>query len=1397
MPQPDMANPESSSNNSSIAVIEDRSHSYFLHYSDSPGMILVSQPLEGDNYSTWSRSMMISLFVKNKTRFIDGYLAKPVSDLVLQNAWIRCNNMVISWLMNSVSKPIASSIMYLDTTYKIWMTLKNRFQDSNGPRIFQIRRDLMNLSQNQDPVNIYFTKLQSLWEELAFFHPHCNCGKCDCGGNGKIEKHYEDEHVLNFLMGLNESYYQIRSQILLMEPLPQIDKVFSLVAQEERQRSVGQPQQQQVINTQSMVLNVKGGSSGVKRQFTNNPSSNSGNRFSSREKPFCTHCQMQGHTKEKCYKLHGYPIGYKSRSRVNNVVVENNVNGNSESCGEDLSNVIKGLSSIQCQQLLSTLSGHLTVTLYLLLKMRIDVMNPQRFVNSRSVSNFSITLPTNESVRVNLIGDVMINGNILLRDVLYVPQFHLNLVSVSALNSDRKYSVRFDYDHGLIQEKEINRTIGKADLCQGLYILNEEEKVYVNQVSAVPLDVWHQRFGHPSNKKLLVIKSLLNVKENSQDSSCIVCPLSKHKRLPFVSLDNVCDKSFDLVHLDTWGPFHMSDKNGHRYFLTLVDDHNRYTWVFLIKNKSDAIQVIPWFYNMALTQFGIKIKAFHTDNAQELSFTNFFLDKGILHQKSCVGRPQQNSVVERKHQHLLNVARSLMFKSKVPLLLWSESILTDAFLINRTPSKTLGDRTPYEILHGKIPDFSMLRTFGCYAFASTLTNERHKFSQRAKACLFVGYPVGMKAYKLMDLETKQVFQSRDVVFHENVFPYKGGQVDKDYDPFSDIVVPAARNDFYEDDERHTTRMEHVQSPENEDELGEPISSEPMECQNESLSTEAAGCNQSENGNRRSSQNRRPPSYLKEYHCNVVHGESSNALPHSMSKYYGYQHLTETQRKFACAISTNMEPSSYKQAAENSEWISAMEEELKAMELNKTWTVVPLPEGKNSVGCRWVYKLKYGASGVIERHKARLVAKGFHQQEGVDFVDNFSPVAKMVTVKAILALESINSWSLIQLDVNNAFLNGDLEEEVYMDILLGYKVEGEFLVGTKLACKLHKSIYGLKQTSRQWNTKFSNFMLSIGFSQSRSDYSLFHKGHGQDFVALLVYVDDIIFTGASKCGIAKLKDQLSNTFKLKDLGDLKFFLGLEVIRSEEGILLSQRRYVLQLLEDSGMLASKPVKEPMDPRHVLTDDDGDLLTDASQYRRMIGRLLYLTITRPDVCFAVQKLSQYVSQPRTGHMQAVKHLLRYLKEKPGSGVFYSSESSLQIQAYCDSDWGKCMDSRRSSTESEYRAMAVATCELVWIKQLLKDLDVPHSQSILLFCDNKSARKIASNPTFHERTKHIDIDCHFVREKVMDKLVRLVPIESAYQLADALTKPLSRPQLQFLLSKMNLQNPFSPRSS
>ncbi|CAJ2651351.1 uncharacterized mitochondrial protein AtMg00810-like [Trifolium pratense] len=377
------------------------------------------------------------------------------------------------------------------------------------------------------------------------------------------------------------------------------------------------------------------------------------------------------------------------------------------------------------------------------------------------------------------------------------------------------------------------------------------------------------------------------------------------------------------------------------------------------------------------------------------------------------------------------------------------------------------------------------------------------------------------------------------------------------------------------------------------------------------------------------------------------------------------------------------------------------------------------------------------------------------------------------------------------------------------------------VSANQVCKLKKSLYGLRQASRKWYEKLSQFLITIGYAQMTSDPTLFTKSTSSDFSVLLVYVDDIVLTGNCMDEIDATKSQLHKAFRIKDLGILKFFLGLEVAHSQQGITLCQRKYCLELLTETGTLGCKPSSIPMDPSNRLHHDDSEPHHDITKYRALVGKLLYLTSTRPDIAFPVQQLSQFLDAPTSTHFKAAHKVLRYLKGNPGTGLFFPRNSSIQLLGFSDADWGGCIDSRRSitgycfflgqslicwkskkqltvsksSSEAEYRALASATCELQWLSYLLRDLQVTTDKLHALYCDSQSALHIASNPVFHERTKHLDIDCHIVREKLQGGLMKLLPISGFNQTADILTKALHPANFHRQFSKLGLHNIFRPQ--
>lgn len=1349
---------------------------YYVHPNESPTAIVVTPPLTAENYHTWARTMRRVLISKNKYKFVDGTFPVPAAHDPTYEAWERCNNLIHTWIMNSVSPPIAQSVVYIENAVDVWTDLRERFSQGDLIRVAELQEEIYAFKQGNMSVTEYFTELRSLWEELEQYRPmpQCICPiTCTCLAMRNSRQFRQQDQIIIFLMGLNEQFHGVRSQILLLDPLPPLNKAFSMILQHERQNQYG------VVDESKLYVN-----SAAKPSFGRGRGSfpKQGGRGSGK---ICTYCGKEGHTVEVCYQKHGYPPSYGRGKSANSTVSEDFQSVASEQSASDakgssdsapmqftreqynsllaliqqasvdtaekshVSNMVKSVnianapgkihsSLMKVPWILDTgATDHICCSLHW-------------FTKHTQIQPVTVNLPNGSTVVSHFSGTVQLSPTLIIQNVLFLPHFNFNLLSISKLASDANCSVFFGPNSCYIQEEKSKKMIGSARQIDGLYHLEEHDvssssanntfSVFSLATSTPPPSVlWHLRLGHLSYDRMSLLHKQYSYVPMPNHTACDVCHMARQKRLPFSDSRTNAVEPFDLVHFDIWGPFSTTSVHGFRYFLTVLDDHTRFLWVVMLKTKGEVQGYVKSFITMVETQFNKRIKMIRSDNGPEFLLPSFYKSKGIIHQVSCVATPQQNGRVERRHQHILNVSRALMFQSQLPKLYWSYAVLHATYLINRVPSKVLNNKSPHEILFGLPPDLSMLRVFGCLCYASTLHANRHKFDARARKCAFLGYKQGVKGYVLLDLQNRNIFVSRDVSFYDMEFPFHQSQ---------DTVTPSSPHIYLDDSSLPLNAQP-----------SSPLNTDPI------LIPSQTRC---------STRNKQPPTYLNDYICNTT-----SSLAHPLSSHISYSNLSQPHFSYILTLSSEIEPTSYKEASNDPRWVEAMQSEIAALEANCTWEFVDPPRGCVPIGNRWVYKIKRHADGSVERFKARLVAKGYTQTEGLDFFDTFSPVAKLSTVRILLAMASIRNWYLHQLDVNNAFLHGELHEEVYMVVPQGVVAPQPGQV-----CKLLKSLYGLKQASRRWFEKLSTFLISCGFRQAHGDHTLFVKATSFSFTALLIYVDDIILAGDSMDEINLVKHLLDSTFKIKDLGKLKYFLGLEVAHSSRGISLCQRKYCLDLLDESGLTACKPASTPLDPAVRLHHDEGTPYEDAGRYRRLIGRLIYLTTTRPDISFATQQLSQFMAAPTESHFKAATWVLRYLKASPGRGLFFPRSSELHLLGFSDADWGGCIDTRRSvsgfcffigqslvtwrskkqptvacsSAEAEDRALASATRELQWIIFILNDLGQSPTRSSVLYCDCQSALHIATNPVFHERTKHLDIDCHIVREKTQSGLMRLL---------------------------------------
>ncbi|KAJ3676869.1 hypothetical protein LUZ60_002593 [Juncus effusus] len=829
---------------------------------------------------------------------------------------------------------------------------------------------------------------------------------------------------------------------------------------------------------------------------------------------------------------------------------------------------------------------------------------------------------------------------------------------------------------------------------------------------------------------------------------CNACCKGKAHKLPFNKTISRSSLPLELVHSDVWGPAPVLSHSGARYFVHFTDDYSRYTWIYFLSSKDQVPQVFNLFKAQAENLLSCSIKTLQTDGGTEFK-PIARLHPSISHITTCAYTPEQNGLAERKHRHIVELALSTMSQASVPIRFWDDMFYSIVYLINRLPNTANPSKSPFEILFHKTPDYNFMRVLGCLCFPYTRPYNSHKLQDRSLPCVFLGYAPNQKGYKCLHLPTNKVYVSRHVIFNETYFPFMHDQ------PLSSSQTSSSPP--------HTT-LTLLSRPSTEDSPSF-----------HTVSTSSLDDSQ--------------PS------------STNSSLPSSSSTPSQTIHpmvtRTRDNTRRTCQFPDHV----------------TMENEFNALLANQTWDLIPSHSSQNIVGCKWVFKIKKNADGSIERYKARLVAKGYHQEEGIDYTETFSPVVKPTTIRVVLTLALSKGWSVRQLDVNNAFLNGDLEETVFMQQPPGFVDDSR----PNHECLLKKALYGLKQAPRAWFTKLKSTLINLDFVGSRTDTTLFIRFQHDELLVLLVYVDDIIVTGNKSVSVEQLIINLNAQFSLKDLGSLHYFLGIEAQQVPDGVLLSQPQYILNLLKKTKMDGAKPCSSPIVAGEQLSKLSGTPMEDPKLYRSTVGALQYATITRPEIAFAVNKVSQFMHSPTDTHWGAVKRILRYLKGIITHGLLLRSSPSLRLQAFSDADWAGCPDYRRSttgyciflgpnlvswsakkqatvarsSTEAEYRSLAMATAELVWIQFLLRELHILLKEVPILWCDNIGATYLAINPLFHARTKHIEIDYHFVRELIELKTLQVRFISTKDQIADILTKGLTAPRFTRLRDKLTVFRP------
>ena len=949
--------------------------------------------------------------------------------------------------------------------------------------------------------------------------------------------------------------------------------------------------------------------------------------------------------------------------------------------------------------------------------------------------------------------------DLVLSNVLHVPNITKNLISGPIL-SNKGFKLVFESDKFVITKGGVY--VGKGYLDQGLFKLSvvTDDNVINNNNAGTstasvymidPSFLWHSRLGHVNFRSLQRMINLGMLPKCTMDkiTKCEICVESKYTSHSHKSVEK-SNEILGLIHTDLCDFKATPSRGGKNYYITFIDDCSKFCYVYLINTKDEALNMFKTYKAEVENQLDKKIKILRSDRGGEYESNDFaeFCSTNGIIHQTTAPYTPQQNGVAERKNRTLKN----MINSMLITSGAPHSLWGEACLAANTVLNKIphkkSDKSPYQLWKGKQPSYKRMKVWGCLAKVQIPLPKRTKLGPKTVDCVYLGPAKNSAAYRFL-------------VYKSNV-----------EDISNNTIIESAEADFFENIFSYKDKEKQISNPRKrvlDDQLSQDQRDNNSEVQQDN-------------------------------------DEPRRSKRAKVSKDFGPDYMTYI---------VNEEPQTYKAAMESSEapyWKEAIQSEIDSIVHNNTWKLVDLPSGHKPIGHKWIFKKKLRPDGSIEKYKARLVAKGYRQKEGQDFFDTYSPVTRITSIRTLMAIAAIHNLIIHQMDVKTAFLNGELDEEIYMQQPEGFVVKGQ----EHKVCKLVKSLYGLKQAPKQWHEKFDNTLLSNGYQINECDKCVYVKQYKNAFVIICLYVDDMLIMGTNMDVINQTKKMLHSSFDMKDMGEADVILGIRIQKNSNGYILTQSHYIEKTLKKFGHYDDRPVVTPFDPKVQLKKNKGQSVSQL-QYTQVLGSLMYImNCTRPDLAYSVSRLSRYSHNPGRDHWDALVRVLQYLKHTMAYGLHYTKYPPV-LEGFCDANWisnhnegksttgyvftlggaivswksSKQTVNTRSTMEAEFVALDKAAEEAEWLKSFLEGIPLwpKPVTAVCIHCDSMAALTRAKNQIYNGKSRHIRRRHNTIKDLLRNGIISIDYVKSKENIADPLTKGLCREQVIFTSWGMGLK--------